>query len=237
MNKVVYGIKNTELDGLTDSLVRAFKADEKAQGNSFLSANMAALEEQSALITTAILQDKALSTLDEADSKRDGAITSLGAVLKGYAAFPIAAKKEAAAPLLAVYEKYSKAGITKAAYIAESSMVESMLGDFAADSLKDHIAALDGVAQAIAAVREAQDAFTAASDAYTKASASKGASASSYKKPILALINDKLVPYLNAMQIADDADIREFAKVAEAEITRVNEAVAKRNGKKSAAGE
>ncbi|MCH5166212.1 MAG: hypothetical protein J1G01_07430 [Clostridiales bacterium] len=232
MNKLVTNARVTELDGLSDTLVRLYKANETAAKDAFVAATMAEIEKLSADITTAILQDKTVSTLEAADTERDKAITALGKVLTGYAALPIPAKQAAAEPLLTVYAKYAKAGITKASYISESSMIESLLEDFAAEPLVAHIAALEGVAEAIAAIRAAQDAFTAANDAYTAASGSKGASASAFKKPLLAVINEKLVPYLGAMQIAANENCAAFANGVESEITRVNEAVAKR-GKKS----
>ena len=121
---------------------------------------MAELEKQSGLITSAILQDKTLSTLEAA-----------------YAVFPIAAKKELAAPFKAIFDKYAKAGITSANYTSESSMVESMLGDLAAASVADSISGLEGVAEAIASVRTAQDGFTKANDDYMKASTAKSVEA------------------------------------------------------------
>lgn len=60
----------------------------------------------------------------------------------------------------------------------------------------------------------------------------KGVSASSFNKPIVSLVNDKLVPYLNAMVIAGNANCMDFAKSVEAEINRVNDMIAKR-GKRS----
>lgn len=231
MFKVNSSLKNTELDGLSDTLVRLYKANEAAAKDAFVAATMAEIEKLSADITTAILQDKAVSTLEAADTERDKTITALGKVLAGYAALPIAAKQTAATPLLAVYEKYSKAGITKASYLSESSMVESMLEDFAAEPLAAHIKALEGVSEAISAIRSAQDAFTTANDSYVAASDSKGASATSFKKPLLAAINEKLVPYLNAMQIAKNENCAAFAAGVETEINRVNEAVAKRSKK------
>ena len=228
-------IRNAEVDGLSDTLTRLFKADLKAQTDAFLKATMAELETLSEKITTAILQDKTLSTLDAADSARDEAIKTLGTVLAAYAVFPIASKKELAVPLKAIWDKYAKAGITTANYTSESSLVESMLEDFAADSLVENIKGLEGVAEAISAIRATQDEFTKANDEYVKASANKGASASSYNKPIVSLINDKLVPYLNAMVIAGNENCAEFAKGVEAEIERANAVVAKRGSKKASA--
>lgn len=231
MNKLKHAIRNAEVDGLSDTLVRLFKADEGAQSDAFLKTVMAELEGLSAKITTAILQDKVLSRLDEADGVRDEAIRTLGTVLAGYAALPVASKKDLALPLKAVYDKYAKAGITGVAYAGESSLTESMLEEFAAAALADKIKGLEGVGESIAAIRAAQDAFTAANDEYVRSSTTKGASASSYHKPIVALINEKLVPYLGAMEIAGNASVAAFAKGVSAEIDRANDTVAKR-GKK-----
>ena len=51
MNKLKHAIRNAEVDGLSDTLVRLFKADEGAQSDAFLSATMADLETLSAQIT------------------------------------------------------------------------------------------------------------------------------------------------------------------------------------------
>lgn len=233
MYKLKTVIRNTELDGFTDTIIRLFKDDAKAQADAFLSSTIGELQNLSAQITTAILQDKTLSTLDAADSTRDEAIKTLGAVLGGYAVFPIASKKELAEPLKAIYDKYSKAGITTASYTSESSMIESMLEDFSAASVADNIKGLEGVAEAIASIRTAQDDFTKANDDFLKANANKNASATSLNKPIVSLINEKLVPYLNAMVIAGNENCLEFAKNMETEIKRTNEIIAKR-GKKTA---
>ncbi|BDC95755.1 hypothetical protein TRSA_08540 [Treponema saccharophilum] len=231
MNRLTYSLKNTELDGLTDSIVRAFKADAKAALDQFIAKVMEEIEKLSGAITTAILQDKTASNLEAADGVRDEALRTLGTVLSGYAALPVEAKKAAAAPLKAVWDKYSKAGILNASYTSESSLVESLLEELGAESLAENRAALDGVAEAISAVRDAQTNFALENDAYVKALNNKAAAASSYKKPLLALINDKLVPYLNAMQIAGNENCADFAKSVETEIARINDAVAKR-GKK-----
>lgn len=231
MNRLTYSLKNTELDGLTDSIVRAFKADAKAALDQFIAKVMEEIEKLSGAITTAILQDKTASNLEAADGVRDEALRTLGTVLSGYAALPVEAKKAVAAPLKAVWDKYSKAGILNASYTSESSLVESLLEELGAESLAENRAALDGVAEAIGAVRDAQTNFALENDAYVKALNNKAAAASSYKKPLLALINDKLVPYLNAMQIAGNENCADFAKSVETEIARINDAVAKR-GKK-----
>ena len=228
MNKVKSTIRITEVDGLSDSIIRIFGADTKAQEDTFLKSQIAELTTLSDAITAAILQDKAVSNLDEADSKRDEAIKNLGALLSGYAVFPLEEKKAAALGLKAVYDKYAKSGILSASYVSESSMIESMLKDLAAAEAMAGIEKLDGIAEMVSAIRAAQDDFTAANDAFVKAEGSRGASASSYKKPILSVINDKIVPYLNTMAVVGNTAVADFAKGVETEITRVNEIVAKR---------
>ena len=228
MNKVKSTIRITEVDGLSDSIIRIFGADTKAQEDTFLKGQIAELTTLSDAITEAILKDKAVSNLDEADSKRDEAIKNLGALLSGYAVFPLEEKKAAALGLKAIYDKYAKSGILSASYVSESSMIESLLKDLSSAEAMASIEKLDGIAEMVAAIRAAQDDFTAANDAFVKAEGSKGASASSYKKPILSVINDKIVPYLNTMAIVGNTAVADFAKGVETEITRVNETVAKR---------
>lgn len=41
MNKLKTAIRNAEVDGLSDSIIRNFKADEKAQSDSFLKSAIA----------------------------------------------------------------------------------------------------------------------------------------------------------------------------------------------------
>ena len=72
------------------------------------------------------------------------------------------------------------------------------------------------------------DAFVKASDEYTAASSAKGESASSVKKPLVSAINDRLVPYLTAMAMANGTVYGDFALKAEKEISRVNETVSRR---------
>ncbi|MDY5048528.1 MAG: hypothetical protein SPF11_03140, partial [Treponema porcinum] len=77
-------------------------------------------------------------------------------------------------------------------------------------------------------IRSAQDLFAKASDEYNAASTVKTESASSLKKPLLSAINDKFIPYITAMKMANSAVYADFATKAEGEIKRVNETVSRR---------
>ena len=232
MNKIKRVVRNTEIDTLSDAIIRFFKADKEAQNDAFLSSTIGELELLSAKITTAILQDKTLSTLEMADGERNKAIKTLGTVLNGYAALPIESRKAQAVPLKAIFDKYAKGRITRESYAAKSSLIESMLVDFAAAPLAENIKGLEGVAESIALIRTAQDNFTKANIDFLDVTVNKGESATSFNRQIALLINEKLIPYLNAMLISDNAKCADFAKNIEEEIRRINEAISKR-GKKS----
>lgn len=229
MNKIISKIRVAELDTLSDVLVRLYKDSSAAENavskDANLSLIMAEVEKLSADITTAIKSDRVSSTLDEADIARDEIIRNLGDALTGYAAIPVAAKKAAAQNLLAVFSKYGKQ-ITQKNFAEESSLIESMLEDFSADSLKTDVAALDGVGDLLDSLRSAQDSFNKANDDFTNVSVNRGESATSVKKSLISVLNDKLVPYLSA--VAPLADYKDFASKCEAEITKVNATVSKR---------
>ena len=225
MNKVISKVRVTEVDGLSDALVRLYKADEGVSSDVFLKSVMAEVEKLSVAITTAIKKDKVLSSLEEADGVRDEAVKNLSTLLDGYEVFPVEAKKEAAKKLKAVFDKYGKS-ITTANYVSESSLIESLLEDFSNE--EETVGALDGIKEILEQIRSAQDSFAKASDEYNAASAVKTESASSLKKPLLSAINDKLIPYITAMQMANSALYGDFATKAEGEIKRVNEIVLRR---------
>lgn len=229
MKKINSNMRVAELDTLSDVLIRMYKDSSAAENalskDTNLSLIMAEVEKLSADITTAIKSDRVSSTLDEADIARDGIIRNLGDALTGYSAIPVAAKKDSAQNLLAVFSKYGKQ-ITQKNFAEESSLIESMLEDFAADSLKTDVAALDGVGDLLDSLRSAQDSFNKANDEYTAANVGKGDSATSVKKTLLAALNYKLVPYLTAVSALDS--YKTFVSKCEAEITKANANVSTR---------
>lgn len=226
MKKLRTNVRITELDTISDVLLRLYKADTALAKDEYLKAVMAEVEDLSSKITTAIKSDKIVSKLEEADLKRDGIIHSLGTLLNGYAVIPVESKKSVAATLLDTFNKYK--GITTESYANESSLIESMLEDFAKPELADSISELEGVSAYITGLRTAQDEFNKANDEFTAANTGKGSSATALKKPLFAVINNKLVAYLTAMCLANNALYGDFTAKAEAEIVKANSAVSKR---------
>lgn len=226
MKKLRSNARITELNSTADSLVRLYKSYSVVAEDEYLKDVMGETENLSSRITTAIKRDRIASTLSAADSKRDSNIRAIGTLLKGYSVFPNDLKKSAAERLLATFGKYK--GITSESYANKTSLIASMLEDYASDSLKGQVDLLDGISTLLSNLRSAQNEFNSANDEFTAASATKSESASSLKKPLLNAINNKLVPYLTAMSLSNDEMYGEFSVKADAEIERVNAAVAKR---------
>lgn len=226
MKKIRVNVRVTELDAASDAIVRLYKADATVAKDEYLKKVMEEIEELSKNITGAIKSDKTLSKLDLSDAKRDEIIRSLGTLLNGYAAIPIAEKKAAAEKLLSLFNKYK--GITAKSYADESSLIESLLGDFSSEAFSDAINALEGVSLLVKNLRIAQDEFNKSNDEFIAANVNKGKSATAIKKALLAAINDKFVPYITAMNMAKNSVYADFAAKTFVEIEKVNSAVAKR---------
>lgn len=222
MNKLKTSVRINELDGLSDAIVRLYKADENAKANTFLSSQMEKLEELSAKITEAVLRDKLVSSLKARDKERTSAVSAFGNLVRGYKSIPDEDKKSAAEKLDAIYSKYSKAKICSVNYKAKSSLIESLLGDLALEDSAECIEKLGGAASLVSSIRAAQDAFTSASDAYTKSMSAKLENASSFKKSILSLINGVLVPYLASLEEARETTLEALYKGIDSEISKVN---------------
>ena len=226
--KVNGKVRVTELDALSDAMEREYKAacaggETAVAKDAVLKGLFGQLTDLSVRNTTAIKQDAVVSNLDEADLARDSVTRDLFTLTNGYTASPFAEVKSAAADVCAVLEKYGR-GMTGKGYAEQTALTESLLEDLGKASEK--IAALSGVAELVASLREAQDGFAASHDAYIKAKADKGESATSLKKPIVSLINDSIVPYLNI--VAAVQGYADFIAGVAGNIKRTNETVARR---------
>ena len=150
--KVSGRIRNAELDSLTDAIVRKYEAaaieGSAIAGDAFLKATREKIKALSAAYTTAIKQSPVLSTLDEADSKRDTVTRDLFTLSTGYTASPFAEVKAAAQSVCAVLEKYGR-GMTSKNYAEQTALSDSLLEDLGAESLKAKIKTLSGVAELI----------------------------------------------------------------------------------------
>ncbi len=232
MNKLNTSVKVTELGDTALRLVKAFKAVVAVQNDAFLTKTFAEIEKQATVMTSAVKSDQALSKLEEADAQRDQAIRVLDKLLKGYENIPLENLKTHAKKLAEIFKKYG-VKITGENYASQSTLINSLLGDFSATELKPSIEALAGVKEALAEIQTKQNAFAALRSDYEKAQVSQKekSSATSLRKPLLELINKKVVPYLVAMSIAQPELFKNLTAEASEIITSTNEAIKARSKK------
>ncbi len=232
MNKLSKSARTTEVDDTSDRLLQLYSTEAALKDDTFLKPLFAELQTLSDKITEAIKKDKILSELDDADAVRDEAVKKLFKIVDGYAAMPMENFHQPGAKLKAILDKFGL-GIIRQNYASESSYIESMLQDLSAVSAE--IAALPGVAESIAAVRTAQTDFTAKRVNYEKtlSSEKQGESASAVKKPLLELINNKLLPYLDTMKMVDAAKFTNFTDATAQIIANTNSVVSQRTTPKT----
>ena len=232
MNKLNTSVKVTELGDTALRLVKAFKAVVAVQNDAFLTKTFAEIEKQATAMTSAVKSNQALSKLEEADVQRVQAIRVLDKLLKGYENIPLENLKTHAKKLAEIFKKYG-VKITGENYASQSTLINSLLGDFSATELKPSIEALAGVKEALAEIQTKQDAFAALRSDYEKAQVSQKekSSATSLRKPLLELINKKAVPYLVAMSIAQPELFKNLTAEASEIITSTNEAIKARSKK------
>lgn len=232
MNKLNTSVKVTELGDTALRLVKAFKAVVAVQNDAFLTKTFAEIEKQATVMTSAVKSDQALSKLEEADAQRDQAIRVLDKLLKGYENIPLENLKTHAKKLAEIFKKYG-VKITGENYASQSTLINSLLGDFSATELKPSIEALAGVKEALAEIQTKQNAFAALRSDYEKAQVSQKekSSATSLRKPLLELINKKVVPYLVAMSVAQPELFKNLTAEASEIVTSTNEAIKARSKK------
>lgn len=224
--------RTTEVDDTSDRLLVLYNDETALADDTFLKPLFGEMQTLSEQITEAIKRDRILSAMEDADAEVETATRALNAVLKGYSAMPLDLYSTAGKALYDVMAKY-KLKILRLNYADQSSNIEALLMDLAAPALQPHINALPGVTDAIGNVRTAQTNFTAKRVAYEKAMAlnAEGATASELKKPLLELINARLVPYLKVSKMVSPDTHTHFADAVAQVIATTNTAIRRRSGK------
>jgi len=213
MDKVVRVNKNIQI-GELGTLSQAISArydecKDKLATDAVLTAVMAEEKKESEAIITAINRTKNASRLDELDSSRDTALTTLFDTVKAYSLLGAAADKQKASEIAKIIEKYK--GIAHLNNANESAQIASMLEDLSAESAKVNLEGLTNLNDAIESLRVAENAFLAGVKALEEQKIALGDNASSIKKRLIAVLNDKLVPYLNIASSVISEEYSPFA--------------------------
>ncbi|ATA91563.1 hypothetical protein CGC56_04895 [Capnocytophaga canimorsus] len=233
MKPLNYQSRITEVGDVANRLAVLYKGTATLQDDAFLKNLLSEIQTQGDAITEAIKKDKAVSKLEDADAERDQAIRVLDKMLKAYEVFPVENTKAHGQKIVAIFKKYG-VKITEENYSSESNLIDSLLKDLSASEVQASVTALSGVSEAIAQIRTTQEEFARLRLQYEEAfteNLSK-VSASSLRKPLLGLINKKLIPYLVAMTLVDGAKYTAFADKVAKIIDDMNEVVKARGKKK-----
>lgn len=201
MNKVSYKIRIAEVADVATRLVNVYAEETNLQNDVFLKSLFEKIDTQAKAISAAIKKETVVSKLEELDKLRDETIYNLNNILVGYRSMRVAEIKESAEKIYAVFERYGTK-ITRENYSSGSAHIESLLRDLDATELEEAIGKLSGVSETIEELRTRQKEFQTEQKTYEKALSAQetSATASSFKKPIMELINGKLVAFLTAMK-------------------------------------
>ncbi|MDO4228667.1 MAG: DUF6261 family protein [Capnocytophaga sp.] len=230
MNKINYKIRVSEAADVSSRLVSLFAAEVNLQKDSFLKNLFDKIEEQTEAISMAIKKETAVSKLEEADNLRDETIFNLNNILVGYRSMRSVEIKESAEKVYAVFQRYGTR-LTRENYSSASAHIDSLLRDLAVPEIDAAVEKLAGVEETIEELRVRQNAFHNERMAYEKALSVQEtiATATSIKKPLLDLINGKLVTFLTAME--GEARYENLTKVITQVIDSANEIISRRNKK------
>ena len=234
IEKLILTSRVTEVDAVSMRMIGAYKNTTLSR-DAHMVKIYSALEPESALLTSAIRRLKDESVLEEKDEVRDDDVRAVHYLTLGFMHHPDPAVKAAAGEVEKVFDNYDLS-ITGESYATESSLVNSLLADLAKPKLQAAIALLSGLAEIIATLQAAQTDFEETRIAYEEEKAKEGTleNATTIKKAVVTIINDKLVVYLRAMIQVDEATYGNFARTI-AEIIADNNEVVKKRRKKPAA--
>ncbi|WP_172913943.1 DUF6261 family protein [Capnocytophaga canis] len=233
MKNLHFNSRITEVGDVANRLAVLYKGTATLQDDAFLKNLLSEIQTQGDAITEAIKKDKAVSKLEDADAERDQAIRVLDKMLKAYEVFPVENTKAHGQKIATIFKKYG-VKITEENYSSESNLIDSLLKDLSVSEVQASVTALSGVSEAITQIRTTQEEFARLRLQYEEAfteNLSK-VSASSLRKPLLGLINKKLIPYLVAMTLVDGAKYTAFADKVAKIIDDMNEVVKARGKKK-----
>lgn len=229
MKRLLTTARVSEVGDAANRISAAFGKYPAARADNFLAGLLAEISSSAATLTQAVKRDRAVSELEDADARRDAELRVLGRLLKGYKAIPVAALRPHGERLSAIFDKYG-ARIADAGYAEESNLVDALLMDFSAPDLAPAISALAGTSEAIANLASAQRDFAGLRTSYDAAVAGQkeGQSASILRKPLLQLLNLKLIPYVEAVSMANPDNFGGFAGEVSQIIDTINLAIKSR---------
>ncbi len=231
LEKLMITSRTTEVDSVASRTISSYQGSTLNTDPNMVKI-FSPLQEKSTLLSAAINRLKGKSEQKANDDIRDEKIDGLNFLLLSFSHHPDAAIKNAAINLLELFENYGLK-MKEAGYSTESSLVNSLLGDYAQPEAVADIALVPQCAEYIAALQTAQTNFENTRLGFEEARATEGTfeNASDLKKEVLDIVNKKLVPYLNVMEQLDEPTYGAFSRTIATIIADNNEVVKKRRKK------
>jgi hypothetical protein len=220
----------TEVNDVATRMSVAFHA--QGLTDPYLTSTFTILDTTNYELSKAIRRSKAESNLEDKDEVRDGGTRSLYYLITGFTHHPADTIRQSAVLLLHAFDNYGISLVSES-YTTESALISSMLLEFQKPEYTTHIANLSGCSELLQALSAAQDDFEQARIAYETEKAQDGmvANATEVKKEVVAIVNNKIVVYLQAMQEANPATYGALAATCAQMIAENNEQVRRRQQK------
>ena len=205
MENLLTHAKTTEVDTVSSGIISEFGKNDWSS-DAYLTGIFGILKSTTLQLSQAISRIKAESILEEKDELRDNKVRAVKYIVLGFMQHPDTAISSAAKKVDAVFEHYGL-DIVYESYATESSLIKSLVGDFETTEIKAAIALLPGLTQIVDDLKAAQAGFEEAQLSFQNEKAAEGnkENATAVKQKVLSIINDKIVIYLNAMVLVDEA--------------------------------
>jgi len=228
IQNLIANSRTTEVAGVTTQITQAYNAT-TLNTDSNMEHIFGEVNPLLALLNAAIRRIKEKSEAKAYDEIRDDRIDALDYLLLSFSHHPTEEIRNAALYLLDIFSNYGLE-IKSESLTRESSLITSLLADFAKPKAVSNIALIPQCDTYVAALQTAQDNFEANRLSFEEAQAEEGTleNATALKKQMVELINKKLVPYLNVMEQIDDATYGPYARTVAEIIATNNEVVKKR---------
>ncbi len=225
--KIIAKSRTAEVATVAKQILTTF-ASTSLQEDAHISGIMGKLTSLADELIGAINNLKPESTLEERDGVRDDTVRAFYYLTYGLTYHPTAKISESAKEVVELFNKYGL-GMVSESYAVESSLINSLLEDL--EEKKETLDKVMGATQLVEKIALAQKKFEEAVLIYTqdKASEKEQRSATTIKKEVVALINEKLLPYLEVMVMVNGDGYEPFAGTVATLIDESNGGVKKRS--------
>ncbi len=228
--KILDASRVSEVDSTIKRVIALYNSSDFS-GDIHITGLFTELKVESKALTRAIIRIKDENELDGLDGIRDNDFRSLYFLVLGKTYSPDQSVKEKGQLIFDMLGTHHLALIKKG-YSVESSLIDSILAQLDTTALHA-VASLPDVKILVENLKVSQSEFVKAQLALevAKAKRSHNRSASVIKKDILPLVNGKVLLYIDAMGVVDEANYGTFASTTAQIIHDNNRVVKKRLGK------